>query len=216
MILQPEVRFVRRRPGTHRAVIASIIALVGILAWGASTVVASDRLQPPDWRQPVAGNCLGPQVGEIATFVLGVDVPRPRCGKVMPAQRLRLVDATSSTINVVFNRKTYSLAPDDATTFPDQFGEIWQPGIHLLRTISDGRRRNGPEIWLVSGLSDSAMKPPAGSMTNVGWVLLATGLLLAAVRFRQPTDAGCSRARRRWASLRWRRCARCSRTSRAW
>jgi hypothetical protein len=206
----------RKRPGAHTGVLATAIVVASILAWDAQPVVASDGLESPDWRKPVAGVCLGFQPGEIATFVLGTDAPRPRCGKVLPTQRLRLMNSTSSAIHVEFNGEAYSIGADDAATFPDQFGEISQPGVHLLRTVSDERRRNGPEIWLVSGLSDSAMKPPAdGKLTNIGLMLLATGLLLAGFRFRRPTDAGCSRERRQWASPRRRQCARCSRASRA-
>jgi hypothetical protein len=107
-------------------------------------------LATPDATQPVAGICLGPQAGGIATFQLHIDTPEPRCGQVLAAQRLRLFNDTSSSITVTFDGSDYDLPPGADHTFEPAFGVMWQPGVHFLHT-SFYAGGGGPEIWLVAG-----------------------------------------------------------------
>jgi hypothetical protein len=87
--------------------------------------------------------------GSIVTFQLNIDTPNPRCGMVLSHQRLRVVNATSTTVTVTLHGVDYVLKPGTEQTFAPTFGAIWQPGDHWLRTSFYGG--GGPEIFLVAG-----------------------------------------------------------------
>ena len=67
---------------------------------------------------------------------------------MLAAQRLRIVNATSSRITVTFDGSDYELQPAVEQTFDLPFGGMWQPGVHLLYTSLYGG--GGPEIWLIA------------------------------------------------------------------
>lgn len=126
------------------ALALTALALSACLIHGGVT----HALAPPDATQPAAGICLDPQPGGMATFTLAIDTPQPRCGKVLAAQRLRLINATSSSITVTVDISEYQLAAGAAQTFDPAFGVMWQSGVHFLHTPFYGEG-GGPEIWLV-------------------------------------------------------------------
>jgi hypothetical protein len=71
------------------------------------------------------------------------------CGQVLPAQQLRVVNGTGTTVTVKFHGVRYVLPPGAAGTFAPALGTIWEPGNHLLHT-SFYAGGGGPEIFLVS------------------------------------------------------------------
>lgn len=87
------------------------------------------------------------RTGGVVTFQLNVDTPNPRCELVLAPQRLRVVNATGTTVTVTFHAIDYVLQPGGEQTFAPAFGAIWQPGDHVLRTSFYGG--GGPEIILV-------------------------------------------------------------------
>jgi hypothetical protein len=102
-------------------------------------------LETPYASFPAAGIC-DQQPGSVATFTLENDVPSPRCGRVLADQRLRVVNATSTTVIVTFHGTQYRFDPGAVLTFTTTFGSIWEPGVHVLSTSMYGG--GGPEIWL--------------------------------------------------------------------
>src|SRR6266508_484612 len=121
----------------------SVVAAPGLPA----SVAPIHSLATPDAPLPAAGVCGSPGSAEIVTFTLNIDTPNPRCDKVLPAQRLRVVNATSSTVTFTFDGSDYDLEPRAEQTVDKRFGAIWQPGVYLLHTSLYGG--GGPEIWLV-------------------------------------------------------------------
>jgi hypothetical protein len=83
----------------------------------------------------------------VVTFQLNVDTPNPRCGVVLAPQRLRVVNATGTTVTVTFHGIDYVLKSGGEQTFTPAFGTIWQPGDHVLHTSFYGG--SGPEILLL-------------------------------------------------------------------
>jgi hypothetical protein len=114
----------------------------------AATVQASQGLETPDSTSPAAGVCASMGADSIVTFQLNVDTPNPRCGLVLAPQRLRVVNATGTTVTVTFHGVDYVLESGGEQTFAPTFGAIWQPGDHVLHTSFYGG--SGPEIFLVA------------------------------------------------------------------
>jgi hypothetical protein len=113
-----------------------------------ATAPASQGLETPNATSPTAGICADMRTGSIVAFQLNVDTPNPRCGMVLGAQQLHVVNATGTTVTVTFHGVDYVLKPGGEQTFAPEFGSIWQPGDHWLRTSFYGG--GGPEILLVA------------------------------------------------------------------
>jgi hypothetical protein len=108
---------------------------------------ASQLPEAPDSESPAAGVC--PLLtGNVVTFVIAVDTPQPRCGKVNASQRLRAVNHTATDVTFTFAGDSFKVPSGSARTVGETFGQAWQPGVHDLETsLYSG---SGPEIWLVS------------------------------------------------------------------
>lgn len=105
-------------------------------------------LEAPDSETPVAGICGGPVPGDVATVTLMPEVSAPRCMVVTGSQQLRVVNATTTSINVSFAGQNHALDPGRQITFPPPLGSIWQPGVHWLRTSAYPGTDASAEIWL--------------------------------------------------------------------
>jgi len=116
---------------------------------------AATHKEPADSDTPAAGICSDPPIGQVATFTFGLDTPHPRCGKVLPRQRLRLVNDRPETTTFSFLGERFRLVPGSSITLSPLLGDIWEPGVHRLGLS------NGPEIWLVGAGPDTSVAPPA-------------------------------------------------------
>lgn len=125
---------------------ATAVALTSSPAETATTS-ASQGLETPDSTTPAAGVCADMRADSVVTFQLNVDTPNPRCGQVLASQRLRIVNATATTVTVTFHGVDYALKSGGEQTFAPTFGAIWQPGDHVLHTSFYGG--GGPEILLL-------------------------------------------------------------------
>jgi hypothetical protein len=101
-------------------------------------------LEPAVSEFPAAGVCQDPAAGDVVTFTLESDVPRPRCGQVRPDQHLRFLNETGETIQV-------HLAHYDLTIAPGQSKDIEPPvGSYLASGVHDVKSRlyagTGPEV----------------------------------------------------------------------
>jgi hypothetical protein len=112
-------------------------------------------LQPPASPTPAAGACASSRLrGATRTALINPDVPQPRCLKVYPDQRLRLVNHTNAfgqrgrTISVRLARFHARLARGEATVFREPFGRYLAPGDHVV-WVSQYGGRGGPEVFLV-------------------------------------------------------------------
>jgi len=112
------------------------------------TPAGSLPLETPVSDLPAAGIC-DLQSGDVATFHLAIDVPQPRCGKVLPTQRLRVINDTPATVTVTFAGVVYELPPRAQVTFARAFGTVWEPGVHDLQTSA---ATGGSEILLIENL----------------------------------------------------------------
>jgi hypothetical protein len=155
----------RAEPWTMKSTMSAALAFVSGFALSSCTVAVSvaptqspfvpvgsvapiHSLAAPDAFQPAAGICGAPS-GDIATVTLNLDTPDPRCLKVLATQRLRLVNATPSSVTFTFDGSDYELEPGAEQTIDKRFGAIWQPGVHFLHTSLYGG--GGPDIWLGAG-----------------------------------------------------------------
>ena len=132
-----------------RAVALGLVALVGVAC---SLEAPGPGLQPldsPDSMLPTAAVCRDALPGEEAIFQLKIDTPNPRCGKVTANQRLHVTNSTDSPVTVVLMGVDYEIAPGAGMTFAPTFGDIWEPGVHVLHTSAYGGG-GGPEIWLLA------------------------------------------------------------------
>lgn len=102
---------------------------------GARATPASD--------QPAAGIC-GAQQGDIITLEIFPDMPNPRCSKARPEQQLRVVNRTSTEIQVSLARYQFTLEPDETQTIEAPLGEYLLPGVHHLSVVGG----HAPALWL--------------------------------------------------------------------
>jgi hypothetical protein len=139
---------------------------------------AAETREPPDSKHPTAGICLPPQPGAIATFTFGIDGPRPRCGEVLPTQRLAIANDTQAIVTIKLYRTRYEILPGAKRTFAPRFGDIWEPGVHRLRASG------GAEVILIRAFPDSALQPPAApdAATLVGLGVLVAAIALTMAR----------------------------------
>jgi hypothetical protein len=91
-------------------------------------------LEPPDASEPAAGICEGPSKGPVATIQLNVDTASPRCLQVLPTQRLQIANRFGESVSVTVAGATFELADNDTRLVSAELGQIWEPGVHLVKT----------------------------------------------------------------------------------
>jgi hypothetical protein len=102
-------------------------------------------LATPYADQPAAGICAEAPGELVVTVEIMPDIPSPRCLKVTPDQRLRVVNRTDAALALKLGSVQASLQPNGETTFEQPFGKLLAPGVHVL----DASPYFGPEIVLV-------------------------------------------------------------------
>jgi hypothetical protein len=103
-------------------------------------------MKSPDSLDASASPCLPIQPGDIVLITVNVDVPSPRCVRVMPEQCLRVANNTPNPVRVQLGRFDITVAPGGAEVLDAPFGEYLAPGVHLMRvSIVAG----GPAVWLL-------------------------------------------------------------------
>ena len=131
------------------AVALGVVVVVGVSCSLEASGPGVQPLDSPDSMLPTAGICGDALPGETAIIRLNVDTPNPRCAKVTANQRLHVTNLTDSPVTVVLMGVDYEIAQGAGTTFAPMFGDIWEPGVHVLHTSAYGDG-GGPEIWLLA------------------------------------------------------------------
>ena len=112
-------------------------------------------LKPKDADFPAAGAC-DFQPGDMVTVSLQEGIPNPRCAKIRPVQKLKIVNDTDKKVRIWFENISPSilpagsvyLDPESDYIFGRGAGEYLEPGVHRLKTsLYSG---SGPEIWLTN------------------------------------------------------------------
>ncbi|HVP04985.1 MAG TPA: hypothetical protein VMT90_04835 [Dehalococcoidia bacterium] len=122
----------------------------------AETTPAATNLKPPDSELPAAGICAGAPASSPATVEFHVDVPAPRCQRVLPSTHIRLVNKIERTVDFQLGVFRGTLAPGADATSGLPAGEFLAPGVHgiLSTAYGDGSSLVGSgELWLQAGAS---------------------------------------------------------------
>lgn len=106
---------------------------------------ASLPLATPYSDQPAAGVCAEYPGETVVTVEIMPDIPAPRCLKVTPDQRLKVINRANAALALKLGSQTASLQPNTDYTFDQPFGSLLAPGVHVL----EASPYFGPEIWLV-------------------------------------------------------------------
>lgn len=107
--------------------------------------LAALPLATPYSDQPAAGICAEYPGETVVTVEIMPDIPAPRCLKVTPDQRLRVINRANASLALQLGNLSASLQPEADYTFDQPFGNLLAPGVHLL----DASPYFGPEIWLI-------------------------------------------------------------------
>jgi hypothetical protein len=105
---------------------------------------ATATLIPPDSDMPASGIC-AEFGGEWATVEIWPDMPSPRCLKVNPQQRLRVINRAEAAVQITLGEFTLELQPGTEDTLEMPFGDFLAPGVHHILASP----YPGPELWLV-------------------------------------------------------------------
>jgi hypothetical protein len=101
-------------------------------------------LATPISQEPAAGICASFD-GELIEIRINADIPDPRCARVTPGQRLKVINATAGQIQVRIGPYEAEIDAGGEHHFDIPFGQYIAPGVHLLQV----RPCCGPELWLV-------------------------------------------------------------------
>lgn len=102
-------------------------------------------LATPYAAQPAAGICGETPELEIVEAQVWPDIPSPRCLRVLPDQRLRLVNRTPEAIRWELGAFAGIIDTQSEAILPQPFGQFLAPGVHILQTSP----YSGPEIWVI-------------------------------------------------------------------
>lgn len=110
-------------------------------------------LKPKEADRPAAGVC-DKQNPIVVVLIIREDVPMPRCAKVRPDQKIRVVNGTEEKMRIGFKDvsplvlapRTIELTPQAGYTFRIPVNQYLEPGIHHLSVSS---RLSSPEIWVL-------------------------------------------------------------------
>ncbi len=103
-------------------------------------------LATPYALEPAAGICQSFD-GTVVTITINVDMPDPRCAKVLPDQTLTVVNTTLSSIQVSIGKFSSTVLPGAEYSITVPFGEYLAVGVHQLTV----RPCCGAELWLEAG-----------------------------------------------------------------
>lgn len=94
---------------------------------------------------PAAGICGEAPELEVVEAQVWPDIPSPRCLRVLPDQRLRLVNRTPEAIRWELGSFAGKIDPQSEAILPRPFGQFLAPGVHFLQVSP----YSGPEIWVI-------------------------------------------------------------------
>ncbi len=100
-------------------------------------------LKPSDSDLPAAGICTE-AIGDTAKVTINIDTPVPRCIKVLPSQKLEIINNSDQTISISLANYSAVIEPGKTYTLDKSFGTFLSGGVHMLSVSPYG----GPEIWL--------------------------------------------------------------------
>jgi hypothetical protein len=80
----------------------------------------------------------------VVEISIHADIPDPRCARVNPEQRLKVVNATKGQVQVQIGPYRAALEAGAEHIFDAPFGEYLAPGVHLVQV----QPCCGPELWL--------------------------------------------------------------------
>ncbi len=97
-------------------------------------------LKPADSDAPASGICASSD-GDIVEATLTPDgPPMPRCVKVTTAQRLKIINGSSTAVRITLGHFDVEIAAGQEALLDEPVGEYLAPGVHWIV--------NGPEVWL--------------------------------------------------------------------
>lgn len=107
-------------------------------------------LLSPESGTPAAGTCAEPPAGDLAEVAVQEDIPNPRCQRIRPDQGLRIVNRTTSTLELSFGEDSpdelrHTLSPSSSYEINVHLGDYLAPGVHRLVA----EPYHGSEIWIV-------------------------------------------------------------------
>jgi hypothetical protein len=109
----------------------------------ATIPVQNSTLATPYALRPAAGICASFE-SELVVVTLNPDVPDPRCSKVRPDQKLKVINQTQITLQVSLGNFLASLVPGAVVVFDTPIGDYLATGVHQLQVSPCC----GPELWL--------------------------------------------------------------------
>ncbi|KKT58644.1 MAG: hypothetical protein UX91_C0006G0181 [Candidatus Amesbacteria bacterium GW2011_GWB1_47_19] len=135
--------------GVGAVILLLFIVFGGLVRKNANQQKAfSDRvfptLKPADAIDPASGICRDYPDSEIAEVAISEDIPDPKCMKVLPGQRLKVVNKANVEINIYLGDLKFKIASGSAYTAERSFGEFLAPGVHVPVVAP----LSGPEIWV--------------------------------------------------------------------
>ena len=135
------------------------IGIVGLLAAGITgavlikkthitsslaPVVVSPTLKPAEAIDPATGICRDFPGTDTAAVTITDDVPDPKCLKVLPDQKLKVINKTQTEVSVYLGEVRFKISPGGEYVTDKKLGSFLAPGVHVP-VVAPGR---GPEIWL--------------------------------------------------------------------
>lgn len=103
---------------------------------------------PADSESPAAGICAEAGEEDVVIVEINLDVPSPRCQKVVAGKRLVIKNNTDETLSMWFGKNkeySFSVSANDEYAIPELVDNLLSPGVHSLY----GAPYQGPEIWLI-------------------------------------------------------------------
>ena len=129
--------------------LAAALGAISACTQAAATPTTRVSTQPiplatPVSQEPAAGICAGFD-GELVEIRINPDIPDPRCARINPGQRLKVINASGGQVQVHIGPYEEAIERSGEYTFDTPFGEYLAPGVHLVQV----QPCCGPELWLV-------------------------------------------------------------------
>ena len=147
--------------------VTAVLAVLGLGACGGSSTgrTASSTVEPAIG-QGTAAPCSSFAQGRVGRIRLASDTPEPRCIRLHPDQRLRIVNISGArgqhprVATIDLGPHHTSLAQGEGATF-GAVGHYLAAGDHVIRTSLYGGG-GGPEVFVARGATDSGTgaRPP--------------------------------------------------------
>ena len=107
-----------------------------VLAACATNPAPFNELAPPDFLAPTSGVCAGPARGGVETLTINADTPAPRCLKIRPTQRLRVLSKIQLPARVRVGGISFNVPAGKATQTDGGIGRYLDVGGHYVSISS--------------------------------------------------------------------------------